>query len=96
LAVLFLLAIKSYSISKSYHHQLSTFIPPSTLLPDIKSKLKNTDPRPILNQNLAALHHNTSKMRNVAILVALLKETGNLSPFVEPIKSALKQIDYGK
>lgn len=77
LAVVVLLGIKYHSIKKSYNNQLSNFVDPSILLPDIKSKLKKspeTDVRIILNQSLIHLQQDHSRIRNVAILIALMKE----------------------
>jgi hypothetical protein len=42
------------------------------------------------------LEKDTSKIRNVAILVALVKEDGNIEPFVERIRNIVSQIDCEK
>jgi len=97
-AVLVLLAIKYYAVNKSYQNKLQQFIHPQYLIDDVKKKLKKIpgyDTRILLSENLAVVEQDPSKMRNIALLICLMKENNtNLDPFHPRIKSTLNQIPY--
>lgn len=89
-AVLVVLGIKFYTVNKSYNNQLTAFVNPSLLVEEVKKKLKkipDSDPRIILAQNLTSMKQDPSRIRNVAILLAVMKsERVNTDPFVKRIK----------
>ena len=91
------LAIKYYTVRKSYDRKLDSFIHPDLLLPDVLAKLKklpNYDPRILLAQNLRSLESDLEKIRNVSILIALMKQEGlNLDPFKSSISSIFADFD---
>ena len=92
-----MLAIKYYTVRKSYDRKLDSFIHPDLLLPDVLGKLKklpNYDPRVLLAQNLRALETDIEKIRNVSILIAVMKqEQLNLDPFKSSIKCIMGDLD---
>jgi hypothetical protein len=94
IAVIILLGIKYYAMNKSYKNKLEQFIHPQHLVPDIRAKLekiKDLDIRILLSQNLTNLKEDTSKIRNIALLITIMKEDNiNLNPFHNRILTTLK------
>ena len=76
-AVGVLIAIKYFSILKSYQKQLDTYVHPEHLIPDVLAKLNkipNLDIRVILAQNLNCAEDEPDRMRNIAILLAIMEK----------------------
>lgn len=94
IAVIILLGIKYYAMNKSYKNKLEQFIHPQHLVSDIRAKLdkiKDLDIRILLSQNLTNLKEDTSKIRNIALLITIMKEDNiNLNPFHNRILTTLK------
>lgn len=97
-AVLVVLGIKYWTVNKSYNTQLQNFVHPDLLIPDVRHKLQKVpgfDIRILLSQNLTALNQDPTKIRNIAILIALMKQDRtNLDPFINKINRSLSEIDY--
>lgn len=92
-AVAVVLGIRYWTAKKSYSNQLQNFVHPDLLVADVREKLKKVpgcDTRVLLSQNLTTLKQDPTKMRNIAILIALMKqERVNLDPFVKRINENL-------
>ena len=98
--VAIVLGIKFYAVNKSYSKKLDSYVEPDILIPDIEAKLKkvsSNDLRIILNQNLKYVVSEPERMRNIALLIALMKkENLNIEPFKNTIKTVFKTFDKKK